>query len=252
MSTMQTKFLTYEERLKSISNPSAKKLFHIISSKKTNLALSADVTRSTDLLQLADGTGPHICLLKTHIDILEDFSWDVVKKLRNLADKHGFLIFEDRKFADIGNTVRLQYEKGIYRIVEWADFINAYVLPGPGIIEGLQTVGLAKGRGLLLLAQLSSKGSLAHGSFTEQTIKMAEEYPDFVAGFISQEKLSNHPAWIYATPGVQRASSGDTLGQQYNTPEKVISKGSDVIIVGRGIYEANQQEGWRAYLNRTT
>src|SRR3990167_2336275 len=225
--------LTYQKRIYFCKNPLAKKLLHLISEKKTNLALSLDVTTSEKIIALADQLGPEICVLKTHVDIIEDFTPDLIKTLKKLAQQHNFLIFEDRKFADIGHTVQLQYEKGIYHIADWADIVNAHSLPGPGIISGLAEIGLPKQRALLLLAEMSSTGNLFTEDYKQKTRHLAEQFSDFVIGFIAQRKLTEHPGWIYLTPGVQFIEKKDAHGQQYITPsDAILQHETDIIIVG--------------------
>lgn len=249
--------LNYAARAKLCTNPTAKSLLELMEKKKTNLAIAADVTTSKELLTIAATLGSEICVLKTHIDIIEDFSPQLIIELTAIAHQHNFLLFEDRKFADIGNTVKYQYAGGIYHIAEWAHMINAHTVPGVGIIEGLKTIGLPRGRGLLLLAEMSSAGNLAYGAYTEKTLEMAEAYRDFVIGFITTKKLINKPYFINFTPGINLADTGDDLKQQYVTPKTAIAeRGSDIIIVGRGIYHAAnplamaqryREAGWEAY-----
>ncbi|XP_076199120.1 uridine 5'-monophosphate synthase isoform X2 [Aptenodytes patagonicus] len=239
-------------------HPIAARLFALMEKKQTNLCLSADVTSSEELLQLAAILGPSICILKTHVDILNDFTQEVVKELRTLADQHEFLIFEDRKFADIGNTVKHQYEGGVFRIASWSDIVNAHVVPGSGVVKGLKEVGLPLQRGCLLVAEMSSQGSLATGEYTKAA--MAEDNSDFIFGFISGSRVSNKLEFLHLTPGVQLQTGGDNLGQKYLSPEEVITKkGSDIIIVGRGILSASdrlqeaekyRKAAWESYVSR--
>ncbi|ODN79305.1 orotidine 5'-phosphate decarboxylase [Cryptococcus amylolentus CBS 6039] len=267
MSVHPTTLKPYAERIDLHTNPTARRILEIMDRKKTNLAVSVDVTKAEDALEVVRRVGKSVCMVKTHCDIIEDFSEDFVKKLTALSEELEFVIFEDRKFADIGNTVSLQYSSGVHKIASWSHLTNAHAVPGPGIITGLAAVGQPLGRGLLLLAEMSSKGSLAVGDYTKQTMKMASDAGrDFVVGFIAQGRVDEGQEgdWLIMSPGVGLAAKGDKLGQQYRTPrEVVLEAGADVIIVGRGIYgiqggeqavrdeaERYRTEGWKAYEER--
>ena len=71
--------------------------------------------------------------MKLHQDIVKDWTDDTEKKLRRLADDLNFLLFEDRKYADIGNTVGLQAA----RTVNWADLVTVHGVAGPGVLEAV-------------------------------------------------------------------------------------------------------------------
>ncbi|OSD04172.1 Orotidine 5'-phosphate decarboxylase [Trametes coccinea BRFM310] len=267
---------TYSQRVANHSNPAAKALLETIERKRSNLCVSVDVTKKADFLRIIEIVGPYVCLVKTHVDIIEDFDFSLVEQLKELSVKHDFQIFEDRKFADIGNTVALQYSSGVYKIASWSHITNAHPVPGPSVITGLSSVGLPLGRGLLLLAEMSTKGSLATGSYTEEAVRMARANRDFVVGFIAQRRMDGlglaegsseaNEDFLVLTPGVGLDAKGDSMGQQYRTPrEVVLESGCDVIIVGRGIYgkdnganpeavreqaERYRAEGWKAYQER--
>lgn len=249
---------TYGQRSQLARCVLAKRLLGIMDEKKTNLAVAVDVTSTSKLLELADALGPHICILKTHIDLLNDFSVESMMKLRDMANSHNFLILEDRKFADIGQTVQLQFSGGPFAMRVWTDMVTVHPLPGPGILSALKQACSAA-QACVLVAEMSSTGALTTKSYTDAAVKMAEEFPEFVLGFVCQSRLCHNPGYVHMTPGVRLDATGDSLGQQYCDPASaVMERGADVIIVGRGITASSnpveaalryKKAGYDAYLS---
>lgn len=204
---------------------------------------------------------------------MRDFGDDAIQGLKALALKHNFIIFEDRKLVDIGNTVQKQYHNRALRISEWADIVNLSILGGDGIVKALtETVTnpdfpFPDQRAFLILAEMTSKGSLATDSYTQQCIEVARKYSQSTIGFVATQAIATDPNesttssedFLVFTIGINMKSSGDKLGQQYQTPADAVRRGADFIIAGRGIYASPnpiesakeyQEQGWRAYLQR--
>ena len=112
-----------------------------------------------------------------------------------LARELDVLIWEDRKFADIGRVSRQQMG-GVVDIRSWADIVTAHLISGPDIVDGLLDGWKDVGRegGILLLAQMSSRGNLLLPNYTKEVVKQGREM-DGVFGFMEMvqiQMMSNH------------------------------------------------------------
>ena len=115
----------------------AKRYMEVATNKQSLVCLAADRNTMAGLFDLMKAVGPHVAALKTHVDLVDDWSpetWDEFCKAAHEAD---LLIFEDRKFADIGKISRSQMA-GIYDIRSWSDLVTAHLISGPDIVDGLQ------------------------------------------------------------------------------------------------------------------
>ncbi|KAK3387866.1 Orotidine 5'-phosphate decarboxylase [Podospora didyma] len=207
-----------------------KKVFS--SAKRSNLVISADLTDRNTLLVCAEG------------DLVSNFGSSTVRGLKVLAEKHSFIIFEDRKLVDIGITVQKQYHGASLRISEWPDVVSLGVQSGDRIVEAEpldQTVTspdfpFPDQRAFLLphrapsspRTQSRSAGICAPG----QRISLCRILERSCPSASSRQEIK-----------------GDKLDQWYQTPASAV-----FIYTASDSVEATkryQAEGWTAYIKRT-
>ena len=94
---------------------------------------------------------------------------------------------------------------------------------------------------------MSAKGNLLSDNYSRQVFELGQNYPQWVSGFIgfgeSREEINLlrnkvPDGMLLLMPGVNLEKSDDELGQRYVSVEDAVFGGADLIIVGRGIYEA--------------
>jgi len=138
---------------------------------------------------------------------------------------------------------------GKYDIRSWSDLVTAHLISGPDIVDGLQAGWSDVGRqgGVLLLAQMSSRGNLLHPAYTDEVVAKGKEHAG-VFGFIGNGSRPAELAGLRSkvgdakmiwTPGVNLAVGDGAMGQRYGDPMEAVLAGSDCIIVGSGIHKAN-------------
>ena len=248
-------------RWSSTAHPLSHRFMEVAAEKQTLVVLAADLDNTGSLVQLIHQVGPHIAALKTHVDMVEDYSSESWKKVVDAAHTYGLLLFEDRKFADIGRVSQTQMG-GVYDIRSWADIVTAHRVSGPDIVDGIaagwdevQRIG-----GIFLLAQMSSRGNLLTESYTDETIGTGAASPH-VMGYIgngsSPKEISSlrdkvGEGKMIWTPGVNLSAEEGVLGQRYGHPSDAIKAGSDAVIVGTGIHKSdNPASAAKAYADAT-
>jgi len=245
------------ERWDNSTSDIARQYMEVASRKKTLVCLAADRRTMSGLFELIDSVGPYLAALKTHVDLVDDWtpkSWSEFCKKAHDAD---LLIFEDRKFADIGKISRDQMA-GVYDIRSWSDLVTAHLISGPDIVDGLQAGWKDVGRsgGVLLLAQMSSRGNLLNPDYTDEVVSKGRNHPG-VFGFIGNGSRPDELAELRSkvgnekmiwTPGVNLAVGDGEMGQRYGDPREAVLAGSDCIIVGSGIHRSeNPEDSAKAY-----
>jgi len=248
-----------------VKEPLRERVRRIMNRKRSNLILSLDVQSAREFFTILEQTADSIVMVKTHIDILADFTPDFTAELVRFSAERELLILEDRKFADIGNTVRVQFTSGVYRIADWADGVTAHLISGESVIDGC-TSESGKNPELFLLARMSSAGNLITPDYTAAVLETAKRRKDRVAGIIGHGNAAAEVAELRAAlgpeplilvPGVGFSRDTDSLGQTYLPAAEPIRGGADCVIAGRAVYrsadprgaaERLREECWEVYL----
>ena len=225
--------------------------------KQSLVVLAADLPRVDDLVDLIARVGSHVTALKTHVDMVDDFTMDEWGRVIEAARAHDLMLFEDRKFADIGRVAQTQMG-GLYDIRSWADAVTAHSVSGPDVLDGIAAAwdGVQRIGGILLLAQMSSRDNLLSEEYGNRTVEFGTASPH-VIGYIGN---GSSPAEIESlrakagdgrmiwTPGVNLSAAEGVLGQRYGHPSDAVRAGSDAVIVGSGIHgDENPEEAARSY-----
>ena len=217
------------ESLIKITDYKISEILKSVMARKGPLCVAADVTSTSELIELVERIGPEISILKMHVDIISDFTNETIFHIKRLKMKYGFVVWEDRKFADIGAVAKEQIHGGIYKISSWADLISMHVISGPDILNQ------AGNCGIIVVTSMSSNETLADKEYERKCLEfISKSKNNNIIGIVTQNNVECNKDLLKIVPGINISQKEtDSLGQKYSSIEN--KKWADIFVVGRDI-----------------
>ncbi|KLN66276.1 orotidine-5'-phosphate decarboxylase [Vibrio sp. VPAP30] len=222
--------------------------------------VALDYDNQADALAFVDRIDPSSCRLKVGKEMFTLFGPDFVKQLH----KRGFSVFLDLKFHDIPNTcskaVRAAAELGVWMVNVHAsggermmtasrEILEPYgkdrpLLIGVTVLTSMEQSDLA-GIGLNIQPQeqVIRLANLTKNSGLDGVVCSAQEASMLKAELGSEFKL--------VTPGIRPAGAAVGDQKRIMTPVDAVQAGSDYLVIGRPITQAEDPAVVLAEINAT-
>lgn len=232
----QPAFFSEKAYSREFLNPKSEWIWKKVLERKSNLILACDFKNTRTIINMANLLGSEILGLKIHVDLITDFSLDFIMLLRKMANHMGFLLFEDRKLADIGKIAYQQMTEGTFQISSWADLVTLHSQNWVGLnkyLDQKEQSEILRLPSFLLIEQMSSDDFIP----TVESISEDLIFNKRLVGLITQNSQYQRNDVLKITPGVklERSKVGD---QNYRSvQEAILDQGNDIIIVGSGILD---------------
>ncbi len=220
--------------------------------------VALDYANQADALAFVDKIDPNSCRLKVGKEMFTLFGPDFVKQLH----QRGFSVFLDLKFHDIPNTcskaVRAAAELGVWMVNVHAsggermmqasrEILEPYgaqrpLLIGVTVLTSMEQSDL-NGIGIEVTPQqqVQRLATLTKNSGLDGVVCSAQEASMLKAELGADFKL--------VTPGIRPAGSEVGDQRRIMTPVEAMSAGSDYLVIGRPITQAQDPQGVLQQIN---
>lgn len=263
--------MSYGERAELAELDLTRELLGLMEEKESNLVVAADKDFESfdEALDFAERVGPEVVAIKFHPRMFPGWLSEEYDKLLFEAGQRGldFFVINDTKIDDIGKIAFKQAFEEMYK----AHMVTALTAAGGKTLEAINDAaeklydsdGIS--RGSIPMLYMTPEGHLFDKLF-DDAIDHANQY-DAVGGVVAGKSLDalyhamarlNLGILIFS-PGIGVSGEKGERGQTYGHPYHAVLHGTDLIIVGSGIYGAEdpleaakvyREQGWEGYQAR--